>query len=361
MAMNQATYDSVLEILSREPSFNEGLSRLREQLPQIFDSVGEKTLKSIQAQYYVRRMRRCHHHHYSKETREKYYKLYKEAKSRKEKHVIVRLASKNDISPCLLARIILEEYYWIDVNHGRERQTADGRASLPPGFMTDCIRDIAKLPNPELAQEIYETTVLDNFYGPAVDSIKKTCGVEFELILKAHCKQRGLSFIDEEQMRQEGYDKTPDIRLKIPILINNRVVNWIESKASFGDPINHQQYMIDQFMPYKNRFGPGAVIYWFSFVKELSETDERGIILLDKFPSSEEIVLLEELHKEEAKTFGAGWLGKRDQDYRLKTKDCVNLDGENDKFATYVDPMFDSGDEDTDIDTGFNALKISSR
>ncbi|RUS77674.1 hypothetical protein EGW08_014571, partial [Elysia chlorotica] len=194
MAINQETYDFVLEILSREPSFNEGLSRLREQLPQIFDAVGEKTLKSIQAQYYVRRMRRSHHHHYSRETREKYYKLYKDAKSRNEKHVIVRLASKNDISPCLLARIILEEYYWNDVNHGRERETLDGRASLPPGFMTDCIRDISKLPNPELAREIYETTVLDNFYGPAVDSIKKTCGMEYEIILKAHCNQRGLSF-----------------------------------------------------------------------------------------------------------------------------------------------------------------------
>ena len=35
MAINQETYDFVLEILSREPSFNEGLCRLKEQLPQI--------------------------------------------------------------------------------------------------------------------------------------------------------------------------------------------------------------------------------------------------------------------------------------------------------------------------------------
>ncbi|KAK3772727.1 hypothetical protein RRG08_013420 [Elysia crispata] len=360
MAINQETYDFVLEILSREPSFNEGLCRLKEQLPQIFDAVGEKTLKSIQAQYYVRRMRRSHHHHYSRETREKYYRLYKEAKSRSEKHVIVRLASKNDISPCLLARIILEEYYWNDVNHGRERDTSDGRASLPPGFMTDCIRDISKLPNPELAREIYETTVLDNFYGPAVDSIKKTCGVEYEMILKAHCKQKGFSFIDEEQMRLEGYDKTPDIRLKVPIMIKNRVVNWIESKASFGDPINHQQYMIDQFMPYKNRFGPGAVIYWFGFVKELSETDERGILLLDKFPAADQIVQLEDLHKEEAKTFGSDWFRKKEEEDRLKAASYENLDEEPDKFETYVDPMFDSDDDDNDVTPNLIKKSFSS-
>ncbi|GFO27912.1 hypothetical protein PoB_005441700 [Plakobranchus ocellatus] len=344
MAMNQETYDSVLEILSREPTFNEGLCRLREQEPHIYDSVGEKTLKSIQAQYYVRRMRRSHHHHYCRETREKYYRLYKEAKINDEKHVIVRLAAKNDISPCLLARIILEEYYWNDVTHGRERDTSDGRASLPPGFMTDCIRDISKLPNPELAREIYETTVLDNFYGPAVDSIKKTCGVEYEMILQGHCKDRGLSFIDEKQMRLEGYDKTPDVLLKVPIMINNRIVNWIESKASFGDPINHQQYMIDQFMPYKNRFGPGAVIYWFGFVKELSETDKRGILLLDRFPADDHILQLKDFHQEEAKDFGVEWFRKKDEENwsQAEVNECEESVLEHDKFLTYVDPMFDS-------------------
>ena len=31
--------------------------------------------------------------------------------------------------------------------------------TVPPGIMTDCIRDIAKLPNPELASEIYEVNI----------------------------------------------------------------------------------------------------------------------------------------------------------------------------------------------------------
>jgi len=165
--------------------------------------------------------------------------------------------------------------------------------------MTDCIRDIAKLPNPELAREIYETMMLDNFYGPAVDSIKKTCGAEYEIILRSYCLKAGLSFKDEDQMREEGYDKTPDMKLKVPVMISGRVVNWIESKASFGDPITHQQYTTDQFLPYKNRFGPGLVIYWFGFIDELTESTERGIVLLDHFPDKGEIVRLEDVLKEE--------------------------------------------------------------
>ncbi|XP_005094410.1 uncharacterized protein LOC101864514 [Aplysia californica] len=353
--MKQEVYDAVLEILSRKPSFNEGILVLRKTYPNIVKTVGEKTLRSIQAQYYVRRMRRFHYHHYRRETREKYYKLYKEAKSRSEEHVIARLAAKNDISPCLLARIILEEYYLNDVYHvGRER--GEGRSALPPGVMTDCFRDIAKLPNPELAAEIYETTMLDNFYGPAVDSIKKTCGAEYEIILQSHCLRAGLSFIDEDQMRDEGFDKTPDIKLKIPIMINKRVVNWIESKASFGDPINHEQYTIDQFLPYKNRFGSGAVIYWFGFVDELADNGERGILLLDHFPKAEDIVQLKDVLEKKPKF-------NFEHTSETVCEPTAYEEDEDDRFYNYVDPMFDSDCEFYDEETGGESLlarKVSS-
>lgn len=38
-----------------------------------------------------------------------------------------------------------------------------------------------------------------------------------------------------------------------------------------------------QYNKYTNRFGPGAVIYWFGFVEELA-MEETDTLLLDSFP-----------------------------------------------------------------------------
>ncbi|EDV21638.1 uncharacterized protein TRIADDRAFT_59843 [Trichoplax adhaerens] len=89
---------------------------------------------------------------------------------------------------------------------------------------------------------------------------------------------------DENDMRLKGYDKTPDIKLEVPIAVNGNIVNWIESKASFGDEHSHATYMKDQYYSYLNRFGPGMVIYWFGFIKELNFDEQPGILIVDSFP-----------------------------------------------------------------------------
>lgn len=63
----------------------------------------------------------------------------------------------------------------------------------------------------------------------------------------------GLAFRDEEYLRICGYDKTPDIKLEIPIAIDGFIVNWIESKALFGSENIHKEYTETQYMSYWNR------------------------------------------------------------------------------------------------------------
>lgn len=108
--------------------------------------------------------------------------------------------------------------------------------------------------------------------------------MEYEYILQEKLINLEIPFLNEDQLRDKSYTKTPDVKLILPVLISGQVVNWIESKASFGDEYSHQMNS-KQFQGYKNRFGPGLVIYWFGFIDELQQMDP-DILLMDEFPSN---------------------------------------------------------------------------
>ena len=102
----------------------------------------------------------------------------------------------------------------------------------------------------------------------------------------------------------------------VTIGIDGHVVNWIESKATFGDEETHKTYLEDQLISYKNRsvlksrefftleakwetsatkpnvlicsFGPGLVIYWLGYVNTLEDPEitPSGIIVRENMPSN---------------------------------------------------------------------------
>ena len=67
-----------------------------------------------------------------------------------------------------------------------------------------------------------------------------------------------------------------------------RVINWIDSKAMFGDEETHVNDVLPQVVSYVNRYGPGLVIYWFGYVDSIANQDPQ-ITILDHFP--EQILL----------------------------------------------------------------------
>lgn len=58
-------------------------------------------------------------------------------------------------------------------------------------------------------------------------------------------------------------------------------MNWIESKALFGDEYWQKQNS-QQLYSYVNRLGPGCVIYWFGF--DSNVLNDESITLLSSFP-----------------------------------------------------------------------------
>lgn len=83
--------------------------------------------------------------------------------------------------------------------------------------------------------------------------VVSSIGQEYERKLQRCAKQAGLAFCDEEQLRRNGYDKTPDVKLEIPVAVDGVIVNWIESKALFGDEESHRNYSRSQYLSYWNR------------------------------------------------------------------------------------------------------------
>ncbi|KAL5009228.1 hypothetical protein ScPMuIL_014809 [Solemya velum] len=241
------------------------------------EKVSVKTIGSIFSQEYQKKMRKSHHIHYKPEAISRYYKVFMKSVKLGERHILLRISDEVDLSPALLARNILE-WHLSNTRYGGE---------LPPkSLVTQMMREPLMIEDTVLSREVHECAVFDEHYGPIVDNIKRSIGHEYEFNLEYQLDLLGLSYIGENEMRKQGYDKTPDVKFEIPIAVDGYVINWIESKASFGDEHSHKTYLKDQFWSYWNRFGPGMVIYWFGFIDELDNNTEKGIILRDSFPQN---------------------------------------------------------------------------
>ena len=51
----------------------------------------------------------------------------------------------------------------------------------------------------------------------AISVYHSTVGLEYELRLKKRLTILGVPFLDEEDLRKRGHDKTPDVLLDVPI------------------------------------------------------------------------------------------------------------------------------------------------
>ena len=259
--------------------FHRDISRKRHfrlnEFANHYPSVSKHTLGSICSLEYQKLMKKTNYKYHEPHFVEEYYCRFMDDINCGKKHVLLNLAEEVHLSPALFARNMLERHLSVT--------EYDGDA-VPKPVLTRLMKDTSLVRDPVLANEIDVCILNDEFYGPIMDGIRHSIGHEYEFLLKRKADENKLVYLDEDQMRGRGYDKTPDIKLEVPIAVDGRVVNWIESKASFGDEISHKRYLKEQFWSYWNRFGPGLVIYWFGFIDELDTHRDKGIMLMDHFP-----------------------------------------------------------------------------
>ncbi|KAF9415501.1 hypothetical protein HW555_006923 [Spodoptera exigua] len=190
-----------------------------------------------------------HSYRKSPQISSKYHEFYEGLMRDKSKeNVILQLSDCQGISPALFARSLLQGVY------------------SDSSLAKKCIKDTTLIEEKDLAYQVFMGIMNDNQYGPYADIIKHV-------------------------LRSRGYDKTPDFKLDVPIAVDGFIVNWIESKALFGDEENHSGYLKEQLTCYWNRFGPGLVIYWFGYLETLDSTPEVNnmFILRTSFPEKSSI------------------------------------------------------------------------
>ncbi|CAF0969792.1 unnamed protein product [Brachionus calyciflorus] len=201
------------------------------------------------------------------------------------KNIILEMANDTGIAPILMARLILDGFIKQDALELVDQESIKNKDKISISFL---IKETHLLKNGRLGYEIMECCFEDEDYGPSIDLVKNLIGLEYECKLERLLIQNGISFVKESELREKGFDKTPDFKLDLPICLSNgSVISWIDSKATFGDELSHSEYYENQFKFYLNRFGSGLVIYWFGYLKDIEKFNFNSnfISICDSFPS----------------------------------------------------------------------------
>ncbi|XP_076785580.1 CDAN1-interacting nuclease 1 isoform X4 [Arvicanthis niloticus] len=201
MILTKAQYEEIAQCLVSVPPTRQSLRKLKQRFPRYLNGVGKNGAAPV----------------------------------------LLELANEVDYAPSLMARIILERFL-------------QGHEQTPPSksVINSMLRDPSQIPDGVLANQVYQCIVNDCCYGPLVDCIKHAIGYEHEVLLRDLLLKKNLSFLDEDQLRAKGYDKTPDFILQVPVAVEGHIIHWIESKASFGDECSHHAYLHGQFWSYWN-------------------------------------------------------------------------------------------------------------
>ena len=174
----------------------------------------------------------------------------------------VDIARRFQFPPTLAALMILEQQH------------------IPRKQFWRYITDPTKVHDPKLRRELEEVARADIIYSPEGSAKQYERGRWGEEKLETWLDERGIEYRTEKDLRKQ-YDKTPDTLLRNPIEWDGSKKFWIESKATFGDPVEIRRHIKKQLQPYVDLFGDGLVVYWFGYVEDFDHKPPGGVTILD--------------------------------------------------------------------------------
>ena len=172
---------------------------------------------------------------------------------------LLSLARSNYFSPVLTAKLILS-------HHG-----------LGKKVYNSYVRDRSQIEDPRLRREMEEVVENDIIYSEKGNRIQRERGVMAEAEISSWLNDMGAEYYRENDLRKMGKEKTPDFKLKQPLIYKGQELEWVESKASYGDKWKLKEDMRNQLKPYRKIYGPGMVIYWYGFT--IPHREEKDIIV----------------------------------------------------------------------------------
>jgi len=135
---------------------------------------------------------------------------------------------------------------YIEYNFGSEVQLP--QILLNPSLISNKI----------LRADVIKCCADDQLCSCEIELLKNCVGREYEEILYRKLRDHNICFETENEMRLKGKSKTPDALLLIPMLVKNErdeeyIINWIDSKAMFGETDLYTSEHLPQLRSYCNR------------------------------------------------------------------------------------------------------------
>lgn len=174
---------------------------------------------------------------------------------------VLSIARRLDLPPTLVMRQILIES-GVDSAEAKKLVSGPNRAGMPARLAAE-------------ADQVCEADLGSRYHSELIREKSRV----FETRVATHLSSLGIKFKTEDEIRKKpGVLLTPDFLLDEPVLINGKLVCWIDAKNYLAYPNKLvDRSLTKQAEKYNRAFGPGAMV----FSGGVSGASQRDVLLLD--------------------------------------------------------------------------------